>query len=531
MKGIFLSIALLLATHFSEAQISAKLMRYLDVSDTQITFVYGGDLWIMPKTGGQAVQITHSPGEESFPKFSPDGSEIAYTASYNGNSDIYTMPSNGGIPTRVTYASFPDRMVEWHPDGKRILFASRREAGTPRVNQFFMIDKNGGMPQKLSVPYGELASFSADGNKLAYITKITENYPFKRYRGGLTSDVIVYDLLTNKAENITNNLANDGKPAWVGDKIYFLSDQDKNMRLNIWAYDISSKSAKQLTNFTDFDIAYFSAGAKDLVFENGGILYLMDLATEKFQPVKVEVVSDLSLEISKIKNVEKSILSATASPEGKRIVFESRGELFNAPVKDGFVLNLTKSSGAFDHSPAWSPDGNSVAYWSDKSGEYEIYIQNMKTAEPARKLSNRGFGFGYKLFWSPDNKMLAYIDEKNDISVIDAATGAMKKADNYTWELGHGSRYNYNISWSPDSKWIAYSKRGDNANDAIFMYNVSQGKAYRVTSSFYNTYNPTFSAEENICFVSLTESLILHTAAWVTEHGFIPIMVAWPPSA
>jgi len=496
----FLFTSLLFVSIYSKAQINAKLMRYLDVSDTQITFVYGGDLWIMPKTGGMAVQITHSPGEESYPKFSPDGSEIAYSASYNGNSDIYAMPSKGGIPTRVTYASYPDRMIDWHPDGKRILFASKRETGTPRVNQFFLIDKKGGMPQRLSVPYGELASFSGDGNKLAYITKITENYPFKRYRGGLTSDVIIYDLATNKAENITNNLANDGKPAWVGNKIYFLSDQAKNMRLNIWTYDIPTKTAKQLTNFNDFDITYFSAGANDLVFENGGVLYLMDLASEKYKEVKVEVVSDLSVEISKMKNVEKNILDATASPGGKRIVFEARGELFNVPVKDGFVSNLTQSSGAFDRSPAWSSDGNSLTYWSDQSGEYEIYIRDLKKNVPARKLSNRGFGFGYKLFWSPDSKMLAFIDEKNDIDIIDATTGVVKKADNYSWELGHGSRYNYNISWSPDSKWIAYSKGEDNANDAIFMYSIAEAKAYRVTGGFYSNYNPVFSADGKYLF-------------------------------
>lgn len=501
MKALFSSaVILLLTTQSVFAQINAKLMRHLDVSETQITFVYGGDLWIMSKAGGQAVQITHSPGEESFPKFSPDGNEIAYSAAYNGNTDVYVMPVKGGVPTRVTYASFNDRMVDWHPDGKRILFASRREMGMRSVNHLFLVDKKGGLPQRLKVPYGELASYSADGNKLAYITKITENYPFKRYRGGLTSDVIIYDLATNKAENITNNLANDGKPAWVGDKIYFLSDQDKNMRLNIWSYDTQSKATKQLTTFTDFDISYFSAGATDLVFENGGILYLMDLTTEKYVPVKVEVVSDLSVEIPKQVNVGGNIASATASPEGKRIVFEARGELFNAPVKEGYVINLTKSSGAFDQSPAWSPDGNSIAYWSDKSGEYEIYIQDAKKITPARKISNRKFGYGYTLFWSPDNKMLAYIDEKNDISIIDVNSGVVKKADNYSWEIGHGGRPYFNISWSPDSKWIAYRKGGDNGNDALFMFNVAEGKAYRVTSSFYSNYNPVFSKDGKYLF-------------------------------
>src|SRR5690349_23829605 len=149
---LLVSILVLLTAYSALAQINAKLMRHLDISDTQITFVYGGDLWIMPKAGGQAVQVTHSPGEESYPKFSPDGSEIAYTASYNGNQDVYVMSSKGGIPTRVTYVSYGDRVLEWHPDGKRILFASRREAGIPRVNQFFLVDKRGGLPQKLSVP-------------------------------------------------------------------------------------------------------------------------------------------------------------------------------------------------------------------------------------------------------------------------------------------------------------------------------------------------------------------------------------------
>jgi tricorn protease len=500
MKWISLLTVILSTTFTTSAQISAKLMRNFDVSATQITFVYGGDLWIMPKAGGQALQITHSPGEESFPKFSPDGTEIAFTASYNGNPDVYVMSASGGIPTRVTYASYADRMVEWHPDGKRILFASRREAGTPRVNEFFLVNKNGGLPQKLPVPYGELASFSPDGNKLAYITKITENYPFKRYRGGLTSDVIIFDLTTNKAENITNNHANDGKPAWAGNKIYFLSDQDKNMRLNIWAYDTQSKTTKQVTNFTDFDISYFSNGPSDLVFENGGVLYRMDLTTEKFEPVRVDVVSDLSVEMPRQKNVERNIQNMTASPGGKRIVFEARGELFNVPVKEGYVVNMTQSSGAFDQNPAWSPDGNSVAYWSDQSGEYEIYIQNMKQYVPARKLSNRNGGFGYALFWSPDSKKIAFVDEKNNITIIDAASGSEKIADNYTWNIGHGARFGYPISWSPDSKWIAYTKGDDNANDAIFLYNVDESKAYRVTSGFYSDTNPVFSTNGKYLF-------------------------------
>jgi len=362
MKKLFL-LALAVTTFISaQAQISAKLMRYMDVSETQITFVYGGDIWIVANDGGTAIKITNSPGEESWPKFSPNGEYIGYTASYNGNSDVYVVPVNGGVPTRVTYNSSYDRMIDWHPNGDQILFASARENGVNRLNQFFLVDKDGGFPTKLSIPYGELASFSPNGNQLAYITKITENYPFKRYRGGLTSDIIIYDFEANKTERVTTDEANDGKPAWAGDKVYFLSDRGKNMRLNIWEYNTKSKEKKQVTDFKDFDISFLSAGPSELIFELGGDLYLLDLVTQKYKQVNVNVISDLSVEMPASKDVSKRISNMTASPGGKRIVFEARGELFNVPVKEGFTLNMTKSSSAFDQNPAWSPDGKIIAY-------------------------------------------------------------------------------------------------------------------------------------------------------------------------
>lgn len=495
---ITLFLAFTCLTSFS--QINAKLMRYVDVSETQITFVYGGDIWIMPKDGGQAVQLTNSPGEESYPKFSPDGLEIAYTASYNGNLDIFILPSTGGVPKRLTYASYPDRMLDWHPNGKHVLFASKRETGTPRVNQFFLVSKEGGMPERLSVPYGELASFSPDGNKMAYITKITENYPFKRYRGGLTSDILIYDLENNKAVNITNNHANDGKPSWAGNNIYFLSDQDEMMRRNIWVYNTVSGVTKPITTFTDFDITYMSADTNELVFETGGQLYIMDLATDTYKKVDVMVVSDLSVELPQLKNVGSRIQNMTAAPGGNRIVFEARGELFNVPVKEGYVVNLTQSSGAFDRNPSWSPDGNYVAYWSDKSGENEIYLQNMRNDSDPVKLSNINEGFGYNLHWSPDSKKIAFIDEKNNINLIDANTKVLKKADSDSYNIGHGGRFYFTINWSPDSKWITYSKTKDNQNNALFMYSLNEGKVHEVTSGYYSDFSPVFSVDGSYLF-------------------------------
>ena len=500
MKPILILFTWLLSATLLTGQINAKLFRYLDVSETQITFVYGGDIWIMPKGGGTAIQVTHSPGEESYPRFSPDGNLIAFTAAYNGNSDVYVMPTTGGVPTRITYQSHYDRMIDWHPDGEHLIFASARESGRQSFRQFYKVSKNGGFPQKLKIPYGELASFSPDGFKLAYITKITENYPFKRYRGGLASDILIYDFQSDQVVNVTQNHANDGKPAWVGDNVYFLSDQGDEMRLNIWSYDPANQTTSQITHFKDFDISYLSGGDEELIFEMGGTMYLMDASTHEHQAVDVHIVSDLSIEIPKTKNVKSRISNMTAAPGGKRIVFEARGELFDVPVKEGYTINLTRSSGAFDRNPAWSPDGKHVAYWSDQDGEYEIYLHSTQDDEAARKLTNRGKGFGYNVYWSPDSKSLAFIDEANDITLIEVESGDSRVIGNNNWNVGHGGRFGYSIAWAPDSRWITFTQGIENANNAIFIYDTQEDQMHQVTSGFFSDSGPVFSKDGKYLF-------------------------------
>jgi len=500
MKRALMFLVAIMAVQLSFGQLSARLLRYADVSNTQIAFVYGGDIWLMSRSGGTAHQLTHSLGEESWPRFSPDGKEIAFSASYNGNMDVFVMPVGGGVPTRVTYNSFDDRMVEWHPDGKRLLFASKRESGRQSYSQFYLVGKAGGMPEKLSIPYGELASFSPDGSSLAYITKITENYPFKRYRGGLSSDILLYDLQGNKAETLTNSHAIDGKPAWVGDQLFYLSDAGENMRLNVWEYDLAEKKGKQVTFMEDFDISSLAASNKELIFEAGGSLYLMDAISKEYKTVDVNVSSDLSLEMPRSVKVGESIRNMSASPEGKRVIFEARGELFNVPVKEGYVLNLTHSSGAFDMLPAWSPDGKNIAYWSDRSGEYELYVQDPGMEKDAVQLSSRGKGFGYQPYWSPDSKKIAFIDESNDISIIDVESKTTVVVGNYRWNLGHGSRFGYPISWSPDSKWLAFTEGMDNSHSAIFLYNLENQQKLQATGGFFDDAFPVFSTDGKYIF-------------------------------
>ena len=481
-------------------QINARLMRYIDISDSQITFVYGGDVWLVDKEGGQAMQLTNSPGEESYPRFSPDGSEIAYTASYNGNEDIFVVPTNGGVPTRVTYQSHADRMVDWHPDGQHLLFASPRASGTQRVRRLFLVDKQGGLPELLNVPYGEMASFSADGNSIAYVTRLAEDRPFKRYRGGFSSDIYLYNLTDDSAVNITDSAAIDAKPIWLDDKIFFLSDQDANMRLNVWVYDLDEGSASQVTAFTDFDISYLGASDFELVFAAGGDLYRMDTAELELEQVVVNVVSDLSAELPRAEDVSRRIANMTAAPGGTRVAFEARGELFDVPAEEGFTLNLTRSSGAFDHSPAWSPDGRLIAYWSDQSGEYEIHLHGVSSEQSSRQLTSRGKGYGYGLYWSPDSSKLSFIDETNTIYLVDVESGNVTEVASSVWNLGHGSRYGYNISWSPDSRWLTFALGQQNTHTAIFIYDAGESELQQVTSGFYSDLSPIFSADGQYLF-------------------------------
>jgi len=495
MKKALLLLFFCLITDTVLAQISAKLMRDFDVSQSHITFVYGGDIWVVNKDGGTAYQVTSSPGEEERPKFSPDGEFIAYTASYNGNRDVYVMPVMGGVPDRITYQSHSDRLIDWHPDGDHLLFASRRHMGQRSSQKFYLVHKTGGFPEQLPLPYGELASYSPDGNQLAYITKITENYPFKRYKGGLASDIYLYDMDSNTVENLTENEFNDGQPAWAGDTLYFLSDQGPNFRLNVWKYDPGDGELSQITTFDKFDISFLSAGPEELVFEVGGSLYLMDLATEEVREVEVNVVSDLSLEIPKRLDVSDDISGMTAAPGGKRVIFEARGELFNAPVSDGFTENLTQSSGAFDRHAAWSPDGNHIAFWSDMDGEYEIYLQNVTNNGDPDKLTNRGKGYGYALYWSPDSKHITFIDETNTIYVVNVENGNITDAGNTNWNVGHGSRNSYPIAWSPDSRWITFTQGLENAQFAVMLFDTESGELHQATSGYYSDSNPVFSPD------------------------------------
>ncbi len=475
------------------AQINARMFRYPDVSESHITFSYAGDVWIVEKTGGTAIRLSSPDGEEMFPKFSPDGKTIAYMASYDGNNDIYTIPVTGGVPKRLTYHSSFDVLVDWHPDGKSVLYSSGRESERQRYRQFHKVSIEGGPSEKLPLPYADFGSYSPDGSKVAFNFHSRTFRTWKRYQGGSTPSIYIFDLNSSTSEKVTENRASDEYPMWIGNKIYYLSDQGPNKRYNIWVYDISAKSNTQLTNFKDEDIHFPSAGKDDIVFEAGGKLYLLDVGSGEYNEVVINVITDQSGILPRMVKTDDLIFSASISHDAKRVAMIARGEVYTVPTEDGFVKNLSNTSGSAERYAAWSPDGKTIAYWTDKQGEYQLALYDV-AAEKESIVTSFSDGFRYNIYWSPDSKKLAFVDQTMDINYFDVGTKSVTKIDKGLSMLEWGLR-NFQVSWSPDSRWIAYSRSLKNNNSAIFIYDTSIKKRYQVTAGYYSDRRPQFDVE------------------------------------
>lgn len=492
-KLIFSAILILFCCR-SQAQTDARMFRFPDVSVTHITFTFAGDIWIVEKNGGLAHRLSSPKGEEQNAKFSPDGLKIAFSGNYDENNDVYIINTLGGYPERLTYHPDDDRVIDWHPDGQRILFSSSRESGTQRFSQFFLHSPGKPMPEKLPVPYGVTGALSPDGKIMAYTPSASEMSTWKRYRGGNAGDIWLFNLETLEAENITDNDAVDGYPMWHENTLYFLSNRGPENRQNIWAYDLENKSMRQVTTFDQFDIHSPSSGPSDIVFNAGSNLYLLNLETEIAEEVNIEVVTDLSSLKPRLINASQHVENAYPSPDGKRVVFEARGELFSIPAEHGYILNLTNSPGNREIFPVWSPDGKNIIYWSDESGEYELYIIPADSTSDPQKLTSLGSGFRYRPSWSPDSRKIAFIDEKQVISIYDMETKKVIRVDKCPW-MFHYNLVSFQMNWSSDNNWLTYEKEIANHNTAIFLFSLKENISHQVTTGHYSDWNPVFDPD------------------------------------
>jgi len=476
------------------AQIDARMLQMPTVSKSQIAFVYGGNIWIALKSGGTALRLSSPRGSQQFPRFSPDGKKLAFSGNYDGNVDLYVMPVGGGEPQRITHHGGSERLLGWYPDGQSLIFASHMTSFTERVGQLFKVSAQGGLPEKLPVAYGEFGAVSPDGRMLAFTPISTDFATWKRYRGGMAPDIWLFDLENKTAENVTHNDANDSQPMWHGDTLYFLSDRDDHQRDNIWAYDTRTKQTREVTHFTDSDVHFPSIGPDDLVFENAGRLYLLDLATEQAHEVNIKVATDRATLRSRVQNVASYVRSATISPTGKRALFEARGDIFSVPAEHGVVRDLTSSSGVAERFPAWSPDGKWIAYFSDRSGEYELTLGPAEGPGGEQTMTHLGPGFRYHPQWSPDAKKIVFIDQAMRIHLFDMETKQTTEVGRQLWAY-EGDLLQFSVSWSADSRWFAYAADRPNRQSAIVVFDTKEKRELAATSGFFDDDMPVFDPD------------------------------------
>jgi tricorn protease len=494
------TLLLLLVPLTASAQSAAtgptRLLRQPDIWRDEVVFVYAGDLWTASASGGQARRLTAHSGDELYPKFSPDGKWIAFTGQYDGNSDVFVIPAGGGEPRRLTYHPSNDMVLGWSPDG-RILFRSNRVSDLPDFDRLFLIPPAGGVPEMLNLPRASLVSFAPDGGRLAFNYTSQEFRTWKRYRGGWKSPIAIWDLGKKTYEALPTTEAMDMFPMWRGDAIFFISDRDGVM--NLYRTDLATKKTAQLTHYKEYDIKWPSAGAGAIVYENGGLLYAYDLKTNEARNIPVTVASDEVAARSEFKNLGGAVGWFDISPAGARGLVEARGEVLTLPAEHGSPRNISSTSGAHELNPVWSPDGRWIAYFSDRTGEYELYIQPQMGGEAVQVTRNGGeTRYLYNPAWSPDSKKIAYSDKKLRLWVVDIDTKQPVRLDSAEYSTRIGA------SWSPDSLWLTYTKPlNGSGKEVIFLYSIAEKKSYQAGDGFYDDASPVFDPEgKYLYFVS-----------------------------
>lgn len=504
MKHWISLFLLALLTGALSAQEEARLLRFPAIHGNQVVFTCAGDLYTVDRSGGLARKLTSDEnGYEMFARFSPDGKQIAFTAQYDGNTEVYVMPAEGGVPVRLTYTATlgrddisdrmgPNNIVMGWRDNETIIFRSRKQTFNDFKGQLFLISTKGGLPVELPLPCGGFCSYSPDKKKLAYNRVFREFRTWKYYKGGMADDVWIYDFNSKETTNLTNTVFQDMFPMWAGDKIYFVSERERPV--NLYSYDLKTKATVKVTDFKDFDVKFPSLGDDAVIFENGGFLYSYDLASGTTRKISVRIPNDFVTGRNGQKDASKNIGSFSISPDGKRVTFGARGDVFSVPAKTGITRNLTATSGVHERNVTWSPDGNFIAYVADNTGEDEIYIVRQDGSEQPVKLTSNADTYKYGMVWSPDSKKLLWSDKNLRLQFVDVQSKSVTVVDQAkTWEFTE-------FSWSPDSKWIAYSRPDRTAQTMIFLYEISSGDKFPVTSGWYDSGEPVFSTDGKYLF-------------------------------
>jgi tricorn protease len=510
-------IALLSCSLFGTAQ-GTRLLRQPTLSGSEIVFVYANDLWKCPLAGGRAIRLTSGEGYESYPHFSPDGSQIAFTGQYDGNTDVFVIPASGGEPKRLTWHPGDDIVQGWTPDGK-VVFRSSREGHPTQLNHFYAVGLDGGLPQRTGVPRAAYGEISPDGTHMAYLPITSWDPEWRNYRGGQALPIWIANLETLSLERTPQA---DGErhldPVWYQGEVFYISERD--YAANLWSYDPATKTEKQHTFHKQFDVKSLDAGPTGIVYEQGGYLHLLDPGSGTHKQLEVTVEGDMNFARPRWEEVGAGDLqNPRVSPNGKRALFEHRGEVFSVPAEEGSWRNLSKTSGVADRYPVWSPDGDRIAWFRDAGGEYQLVVADQKgQIQKSYPLPEPTFFF--QPAWSPDGKYLAFTDTHYAIWVLDLADGKTIKvaSDRYA----HPNRQ-MNPVWSPDSQWIAYTRQLDSHFKAVFAYHLPGGQTVQLTDGMADALSPTWDASGKYLYFLASTDYALQTGWLDMSSVNIPV--------
>ena len=506
MNKIFPIVAIVVASVFATyAQSNAPtLFRQPTISKSDIVFSYAGDLWTVPRTGGDGKRLTSGVGVETSPYFSPDGSLIAFTADYDGNTDVYVVPAIGGVPRRLTYHPSVDEVSGWTPDGKSILFSSTRDSYAGNSRLYTISVTGAGLPDAVPLPLADRGWFSPDGKFIAYEPLSQWQGDWKHYKGGQTQPIWIAKLSDSTIEKLPRDNSNDKCPMWIDDRIYFLSDRDTGV-VSLYSFETGSKKVEQVFDNRGLDIKYASAGGGSIVYEQFGSIYTLDAGSKNPKKVEIRVAGDFPGVRPRFEKVGGRIQNAAVSPSGMRAVFEARGEIISVPADKGDPRNLTNTTGVMEREPTWSPDGRWIAYFSDESGEYALHLRDQTGMGEVKKIRlGDGPAFFSNPVWSPDSKKLAYKDQHINLWYVDIATGANVKVDANPYGTPDDV---LDPSWSPDSKWLAYVKQLDNRLRAVYLYSLEKNQTNQATDGLGDARYTVFDKSGKYLFFTASTNL------------------------
>jgi tricorn protease len=493
-----------------------RLLRTPSISATHVAFAYGNNIWIVERKGGDARRLSSFQGQSSNPKISPDGTMVAFSADYAGNTDVYVVPVSGGEPARLTWHPGADTVQGWTPDGTKVMFTSGRQSSAPgAAPRFWTVPAKGGIAEPMPLPRGYQGKISPDGRRIAYRMNNSWDEERRNYRGGQNRPVWIVDLKSFDLVSPPWTDSKDIDPAWLGDTVYFISDRDGIG--NVWSYETASKALTQRTKFIDYDVKALDAGGGAVVFEQAGYLHVLDPKTNKTEQMTISAAGDFPWLMSRIEDVTTRLSNISLSPTGRRVLAEARGEIFTIPEAKGDVRNITNSSGSAERQPAWSPDGKWISYFSDKSGEYKLVIESQDGVGTPREIAFQKSQFYYSPVWSPDSKKLLYTDTNLNVWVMDIATGQAKIVGNDPWMVPERTLA---PSWSPDSKWVAFASRLNTLYRAIVVANVDTGEKRQVTDGLADAMYPVWDASgKYLWFLASTDFGLASQWLDMTSYG------------